>query len=257
MGRRFDGMPEKSLHSLHYRKASTRHRYRLYSAPDEVPCALMSLWRSEAMPFTYPLLPMLSRTGMRVLTVAGAAAAIFAMSDPASAQTAPAASATIQPTSTGATNTYALTLTDSAASASPIGTFWFSWIPGEDFMTFLPTNITSPMGWQAVVTGGGPSDGFAIQWTAKPATAAADQAQIGGTLSGFGFSSTDTPASLAGNSHFFPGTPTLTAVAYSGAPFSDPGDQIFVSEIAATPEPASIAALIPAGLLLCRRSRKQ
>jgi hypothetical protein len=204
------------------------------------------------MPFTYPLFPRLTRAGLRMLTIAGAATLASAMSEPVNAQTAPLASATIQTTSTGAVNSYALTLTDSASSASPIGTFWFSWVPGEDFMSALPTNITSPAGWTDNITGGGAGDGYAIQWLAGAGAAVS----IGTSLSGFGFSSTETSAQLGANSPSHPGTPTLTTFTYSGAPFSDSGTEFVVSQVS-TPEPASIAALAPIALLLCRRSRKQ
>jgi len=187
-----------------------------------------------------------------MLTVAGAAAMAFAMSEPVNAATAPLASATIQTTSTGAVNTYALTLSDSASSASPVGTFWFSWVPGEDFMSVAPTNVTSPTGWTDNITNGGGSDGYAIQWVAGAGAAVL----IGTSLSGFGFSSTETPAQLGGNSRFYPATPTLTAFAYSAGPFSDNGTKFLVSQVT-TPEPASLAALAPIALLLRRRSRKQ
>src|SRR5271168_800242 len=42
---------------------------------------------------------------------------------------------------------------------TPIGTFWYSWVPGEDFMPVAPTNIVSPSGWKEIVTNGGTSDG--------------------------------------------------------------------------------------------------
>ena len=166
------------------------------------------------MPLMYPLFPQFTRAGLRTLTIAGAATMALAMSGSVHAATAPLASATIQTTSTSAVNSYALTLSDSASSASPVGTFWFSWVPGEDFMGVAPTNIMSPTGWTPNITNGGASDGFAIQWVATAATASIYQVPAGGTLSGFGFSSTETPAQLGGNSPFYPGTPTLTAFAY-------------------------------------------
>ncbi len=101
-----------------------------------------------------------------------------------------------------------------------VGTLWYAWVPGEDFLAASPTNIVSPTGWVAAVTHGGSSDGFAIQWvnTSGPLTA-------GNTLSGFGFDSLSTPAQLSGNSQFFPATPVGTTFIYAGAPLGDAGSQ--------------------------------
>ena len=43
------------------------------------------------------------------------------------------------------------------------------------------------------------------------------------SLTGFSFTSTDTPAEVFGNSNFYPTTLVNTSVVYSGAPFSDTG----------------------------------
>src|SRR5580693_10561485 len=75
---------------------------------------------------------------------------------------------------------YDLTLNNTGTTT--IGTFWFSWIPFDNFMPVSPTSIVTPTGWQEVITSGGPSDGFAIQWIAK---APADDLAAGGSLSGF------------------------------------------------------------------------
>jgi hypothetical protein len=205
------------------------------------------------MPFTYPLFPQMTRASLRMLTVAGAATVLLGLSKTASAQTPPTASATIQLTSSGSLNSYALTLNDSVFSLSPVGTFWFAWVPGEDLMSFSPTNITSPPGWTPYVENGYYSGGHSIEWMANSAGA---DVLIGGSLQGFGFSSAETPDMLASNSQIFPSTPTLTAYMYSGGPFSDAGTQLVVSEVVA-PEPVSIAAMAPLAVLLCRRSRTQ
>jgi hypothetical protein len=83
---------------------------------------------------------------------------------------------------------YSLTLNDTGSTT--VGTFWFAWIPGQDYLATLPTGITDPTGWRHIVTGGTPHDGFAIQWTA--ASSLADLA-AGGTLSGFSFTTTEAP----------------------------------------------------------------
>jgi Hint domain len=137
------------------------------------------------------------------------------------------ASATITANQLGPTLwQYSLTLVDSGSTT--VGTFWFAWIPGQDYLATLPTSVTSPTGWMDNITHGGPGDGYAIQWLAS--SGSSDIAS-GGTLTGFSFESTDTPSEISGNSVFFPSTPVTTSFVYSGAPFSDPGFQ-FVASLA-------------------------
>jgi hypothetical protein len=169
------------------------------------------------------------------------------------ASATPIGAATIGETGSGSNFQYSIVLQDKSptpgTSATAIGTFWFGWVPGEDFLHTSPLTITSPPGWQETVTHGGSSDGYAIQWIAS--TSAADLA-AGSSLSGFSFTSTDGPGSVFANSSFYPTTPDLTSFVYEGAPFSDAGDQIVAT---AVPEPASIGLLGIGciGLLVRRR----
>ena len=149
---------------------------------------------------------------------------------------------------------YSLTLND--LGTTTIGTFWFSWIPGANFMPVSPTNISSPAGWSAIVTHGGAGDGFAIQWTTS---SAALDLTAGQSLSGFGFDSTATPAQMAGN--FSPGIPVETSFVYSGGPFSDAGFRFVATNAPTTgvPEPSTLGlTAIGAGLFLsvAKRGRK-
>ena len=130
---------------------------------------------------------------------------------------------------------YSITLTNSSASPNPIGTFWFGWVPGADFMPTKPSNITTPTGWVELVTNGGPSDGFGIQFVDKTGPLLAP----GSSLSGFGFTSASTPAQLAGDSPFYPDTPATTSFVYNGAHFSNFSDQ-FVVSVSSVPEPSSL-----------------
>ena len=124
----------------------------------------------------------------------------------------------------GGTYRYSIVLSDTGSTTA--GTFWMAWVPGQDFLLSSPVTIADPAGWTHAITGGGAGDGYAIKWTAG--TAAADLA-AGSSLAGFGFNSTDTPASVFGNATFHPTTPVLTSFVYSGAPFSDPGYQFVVA----------------------------
>ncbi|MGA2813157.1 MAG: hypothetical protein ABSG16_17275 [Candidatus Acidiferrum sp.] len=132
---------------------------------------------------------------------------------------------------------YDITLTDSGTTK--VGTFWFSWVPGQDFMPVSPTAVLAPSSWAEKITNGGTADGFAIQFVAG----SGDALGAGESLSGFQFDSTMTPAQLEGLSRFHPTFPVLTSFAYIGAPFGDPGE-----EFEATVPPTSTSE--PATLLL-------
>lgn len=128
---------------------------------------------------------------------------------------------------------YSLTLDNTGTTT--IGTFWFSWIVGAGFLPSPPSDITSPAGWNPVVTNGGK----AIQWTTALDLLAPDT-----TVSGFSFESDTTPAQMAG---LFPGPglgtgdPVSTAFVYIAAPLADPGFQF---DAMPTPEPGSWLLLL-------------
>ena len=146
---------------------------------------------------------------------------------------AESASATIAATQlSSAQYQYTITLDDTGSTT--IGTFWFAWVPGEDFLDNSPSSVTAPAGWTDNITNAGSNDGFAIEWTAS--SPSSDLAP-GGSLTGFSFISSEPPSSLFGDSHFFPGTPELTSFVYSGAPFSDAGFQFAVEPMKQPPSP--------------------
>lgn len=123
---------------------------------------------------------------------------------------------------------YAITVNDTGTTN--IGTFWFGWVPGEDFLPSLPSAVSDPSGWGHTLTGSDNStDGNAIEWVAT-----SNKITPGNSLSGFTFSSTDSPSVLAANSPSHPGTPATTAFVYSGAAFSDAGFQFVVTPPAST-----------------------
>jgi hypothetical protein len=136
------------------------------------------------------------------------------------------------------------TITLNNIGTTPIETFWYAWIPGQDYLATRPTPQL-PSGWTETITGGSAGDGFAIRWTTTSAPIAA------GSSLNFEFSSTDTPAEIAGDSTFFPGTPVGTSFVYQGAPFSAGSDQFVVQSV---PEPSSIATLATGLLFLACRT---
>jgi len=129
---------------------------------------------------------------------------------------------------------YTIKLTNTGSNN--LETFWFGWVPGQDFMPVSPTNIVSPVNWNFNITNAGVNDGFAIQWLTSSSTTPAPLTP--GSSLNFSFESTATLAQLEGNSSFHPTEPDLTSFVYSGAPFSDSGDQFAVQ---AAPEPSSLA----------------
>jgi hypothetical protein len=151
------------------------------------------------------------------------------------------ASATLSSTQLTATMfQYNMDLTD--IGTTNIGTFWFSWVPGQGFMASAPISLSAPVNWVSAQTDGPPPiDGYSIQWVAGVGAALTP----GQSLSGFTFTSTLTPQELAGASTIHPGMPVLTSSAYAAAPLSDPGFQFVVSEAAgtATPEPGMLVLL--------------
>jgi hypothetical protein len=126
-------------------------------------------------------------------------------------------------------------LMNSSSSNASIGTFWFAWVPGEDFMATSPLSVTNPTGWTDQITHfpNSPTNGYAVQWVSSSSS---DNVPIGGSLT-FQFTSADTPAQIAGDSSFYPGTPVETAFVYPGGPFSDSGHPFVVSSV---PEPSTL-----------------
>ena len=96
------------------------------------------------------------------------------------------ANAVITDTPDGANFDYTITMRNTGTDN--IGTFWFGWVPGEDFMKSSPLSVTNPTGWVDQVTNGGAGDGFAIQWKASTAPAFTP-----GSSLIFQFTSPDTP----------------------------------------------------------------
>ena len=48
---------------------------------------------------------------------------------------------------------YDLTFSDAANATSPIGSVWYSWIPGNFDLPGTPTSASAPAGWTATISG--------------------------------------------------------------------------------------------------------
>jgi hypothetical protein len=146
-----------------------------------------------------------------------------------------AAEAQLENANLTATGSDAYSITLNNTGNSTIGTFWYSWVPGKDFMSVAPTNVTSPAGWTSNITHGGSSDGYAIQWTA---ISPADDLVLGNSLSGFSFDSTLSASQLTiDDSPLYPTMPVGTSYTYTGSPFSSAGDLFTVNPV---PEASTI-----------------
>jgi hypothetical protein len=134
---------------------------------------------------------------------------------------------------------YSLTFSDGASATSPIGSVWYSWIPGQFFLPGTPTSASAPAGWTATIFNN------SVQFVAN---SPASDIAAGQSLSGFGYQATFSPTQLAAAAN------SGQSDAYSGALFSDGGD-IFV--VQAVPEPSG-QMLMLAGVttLWLIRSRK-
>lgn len=165
---------------------------------------------------------------------------LFLLGPGLSGNAAESATATISNTPAGGGDfNYTLTLNNTGTTT--IGTFWFSWIPGQDYMNSAPISTSPPAGWAANITHGASTDGYAIQWVAS--SSASDLA-AGSSLS-FSFESAVTPTEIAGDSPFFAQPPEGTAFIYSGAPFSDAGVELVAVSV---PEPSVLGLLVVGAL---------
>ena len=165
---------------------------------------------------------------------------------PANAQTT-SATGFITYSQVGSSYNYDITIHNTGTTS--IDALWYSWIPGYDFMTVLPTNMSGPAGWTETATRDsspflGAGDGYSVQYTGGTLAA-------GATLGGFLFTSTETPAQLAATSPIFP-VPTGESYVYSGAVEQSSFGTLIINPV---PEPVTALALAPALLLMLRRKR--
>ena len=117
------------------------------------------------------------------------------------------------------TGDYQYTITLKDIGTTTIGTFWFAWIPGADFMPVKPLSVALTAGWTDAITHMGSTDGYAILWTASSLSSELHPGQS----KVFHFRSSATPAEMFGKSTIVPHPLVTTSFVYSHGPFSDPG----------------------------------
>ena len=137
----------------------------------------------------------------------------------------------------GPTYNYQVDVTNTGDTT--IGTFWYGWVPGVDYLPSLPTVTSTPAGWFGNVEA---TSGYSIEWYRN----SGNYIQPGQTFT-FKFSSHDSPAVL-GSGY------TQTSYVYIGSPLGDQGYS-FTLPAVVVPEPASLAVLGMGGVLLMRRRR--
>ncbi len=137
--------------------------------------------------------------------------------------------------------TYSLSFSDAANSTSPVGSVWYAWVPGVDYLPGVPTSASAPAGWTATISGD------SIQFTAN---SPANDITAGFSLSGFSYHAAFSPAQLAAAAN------SGLSYAYSGGLFSDAGYE-FTVQPATVPEPSTLALLICGATGLCVVGRRR
>lgn len=155
-------------------------------------------------------------------------------------------SATVTPTAGPGAGVWTYAVAVNNTGTTPIGTLWFAWIPGQNYLFSTPTSISSPAGWTASTVGSGSN--VSVRWTASNTTT---DINSGNSLGGFSFISTMSPAQMAGNSPNF-NVPVTTSFFYSGAAFSDAGFR-FVATVVPSPSAAVVGLFGLAGVARRRR----
>ncbi len=145
--------------------------------------------------------------------------------------------------------TYDIHLTNTGSTT--IGTLWYAWNPGQNYLPTMPTNVMGPTGWNASVTHGGSTDGYGIRFLAQTS---GDYLSPNDSESGFMFSTTDSPTVLDGQSVTYSGANIGDSFLYHAGAFSDSGTQITLQTV---PEPSDFLLAVPLmGLLIGRRKKR-
>jgi|SRR5579862_2344415 len=134
--------------------------------------------------------------------------------------------------------TYDLTFSDASGASSSIGSVWYSWVPGQFFLPGVPSVASAPTGWTASIVAN------SIQFAA---TSSSFDIAPGQSLSGFSYTASFSPSTLAGTAN------SGVSVAYMGGIETDAGQTFTVT----VPEPslAALASVSALGLAAFRRRK--
>lgn len=155
-------------------------------------------------------------------------------------------SASITAAQNGANWNYTINLKNTGtAGQGNIETFWFAWIPGDDFLPSVPNVTGKPTGWTDYVEQNPFYGGYSIEFYDQ--TVGTDPLTPGQTSNAFTFTSPDSPTVLQGNDHYFGFYPITESYIYSSQGASTAGldptgvFNVFPNiSITTVPEPASI-----------------
>lgn len=150
-------------------------------------------------------------------------------------------------TQSGSNFTYDITLHNTGTTT--IGTLWYAWIPGEDYLTAAPTSTSGPAVWTFLQSHAG-GFGYGLRWVAPTGSEIAP----GASMSGFKFTTTLTPADLMANTPFHEHQPTGTSFVYEGGPFVGQSLQFVINPV---PEPASVFGLTAGFAVVASRLRRR
>ena len=140
----------------------------------------------------------------------------------------------------GPSYNYNLSFSDGASATGPIGSVWYGWVPGYFYLPGVPTSVSAPTGWTAMISGN------SIEFYANSSSY---YIQPGQSLSGFTYTASYSPATLASD------TAASYSYSYMGGIETDAG-RFFA--VATVPEPSAVAlfAMSALGLVLARRRRR-
>ncbi len=147
----------------------------------------------------------------------------------------------------GSNYTYDITLHNTGTTT--IGTMWYAWTPGQDYLPIAPSSHSGPANWTFTQTTSA-GFGFGLRWVAQSGSLL----QPGQSISGFSFTTTTTPTELLGNTIFGTHPPVGTTFIYQGGPFVGQSKQILINPV---PEPATALVMVPGLALMARRRRSR
>lgn len=138
---------------------------------------------------------------------------------------------------------YDLSFSDSASATSTIGSVWYGWVPPTyDYLPGVPTSASTPTGWNYTISAN------SIEFYASSSSY---YIQPGHTLSGFSYTASYSPATLAADSY------APYSYAYVGPIEGDPGTFFSVTTVVPEPSAAALLGMSALGLGFARWRRQR